>query len=212
MKIKHAVVTLAMGLCATSAMAGFTVEDIPDCLAINATSETPGLDGSSPAPFMVVNDGPGYVAAMAPMMDTLIAEKRLPHNLVALFVSSGGSDAQGSQRGLEYDTMDGVFAEFVETEVIPFVSAECGISLTSDPEGRGAMGGSSGGCAAFTMAWYRPDLFRRVLTYSGTYVNQQYPYQMQDSRLSVSELCELDPHTPGDETYDKYNCIMNFRH
>ena len=136
----------------------------------------PGLDGSSPAPFMVVNDGPGYVAAMAPMMDTLIAEKRLPHNLVALFVSSGGSDAQGSQRGLEYDTMDGVFAEFVETEVIPFVSAECGISLTSDPEGRGAMGGSSGGCAAFTMAWYRPDLFRRVLTYSGTYVNQQYPY------------------------------------
>ena len=78
------------------------------------------------------------------MMDTLIAEKRLPHNLVALFVSSGGSDAQGSQRGLEYDTMDGVFAEFVETEVIPFVSAECGISLTSDPEGRGAMGGSSG--------------------------------------------------------------------
>jgi enterochelin esterase family protein len=25
-------------------------------------------------------------------------------------------------------------------------------------------------------AWFRPDLFRRVLTYSGTYVNQQYPF------------------------------------
>jgi hypothetical protein len=44
-----------------------------------------------------------------------------------------------------------------------------GITLTSDPEGRAAMGGSSGGCAAFTMAWCRPDLFRRVLTYSGKY-------------------------------------------
>ena len=69
-------------------------------VAVDSRVPVQGLDGSSPAPFMVVNDGPGYVAAMAPMMDTLIAEKRLPHNLVALFVSSGGSDAQGSQRGL----------------------------------------------------------------------------------------------------------------
>ena len=37
------------------------------------------------------------------------------------------------------------------------------------------MGGSSGGAAAFTMGWFRPDLYRRILTYSGTYVNQQSP-------------------------------------
>lgn len=133
-----------------------------------------GLEPSDPAPFVVVNDGGSYVENMVPTLDSLIAAGRLPPNLCALFVDSGGSDAQGSQRGLEYDTVDGTFAEFCETEVKPFVEDACGIRLTNDPEGRAAVGGSSGGCAAFTMAWYRPDLFRKVLTYSGTYVNQQY--------------------------------------
>jgi enterochelin esterase family protein len=132
-----------------------------------------GLDPSDPAPFILVNDGGGYVENMVPTLDSLIAAGRVPPNLCALFVDSGGSDAQGSQRGLEYDTVDGTFADFCETEVKPFVESTCGITLTSDPEGRAAMGGSSGGCAAFTMAWFRPDLFRKVLTYSGTYVNQQ---------------------------------------
>ena len=94
----------------------------------------------------------------------------------ALFVASGGSDAQGSQRGLEYDTASGLFAEFIDSEVVPFVSEQCGISLTSDPNGRATVGGSSGGCASFSMAWFRPDLFRKVLTYSATLTNQQYPF------------------------------------
>lgn len=132
-----------------------------------------GLDTSKPAPFIIVNDGGSYVENMVPTLDSLIAAGRVPPNLCALFVDSGGSDAQGSQRGLEYDTVSGTFAEFCETEVIPFVENACGIKLTRNPEGRAAMGGSSGGCAAFTMAWCRPDLFRKVLTYSGTYVNQQ---------------------------------------
>jgi len=41
------------------------------------------------------------------------------------------------------------------------------------------MGGSSGAAAAFTMGWYRPDLYRRILSYSGTYVNQQSPLNAQ---------------------------------
>jgi len=45
-----------------------------------------------------------------------------------------------------------------------------GSTLTRDPDGRAAMGGSSGGVAAFTMAWYHPELYHRVVTYSGTYV------------------------------------------
>ena len=60
--------------------------------------------------------------------------------------------------------MSGVFAEFVDTELVPFVEERCGVKLTSDPNGRAIMGGSSGGSAAFTAAFYRPDLFRRVLT------------------------------------------------
>src|SRR3954470_22762319 len=72
------------------------------------------------------------------------------------------------------------YARFVELEVLPAVlsdpqikAAYPGLSFTSDPEGRAALGCSSGAAAAFTMAWFRPDLFRRVISYSGTFVAQQ---------------------------------------
>ena len=96
--------------------------------------------------------------------------------MIAISIGNGSGDAQGSQRGLEYDTMSGLYAEFVETEVLPLVESECNVKLTKDPEGRATMGCSSGGSCAMIMAWYRPDLYRRVLTYSGTFVNQQWPY------------------------------------
>jgi hypothetical protein len=61
-------------------------------------------------------------------------------------------------------------------EALPLVEAKAGVKLTHDPDGRATMGGSSGGSCALIMAWYRPDLYHRVLTYSGTFVNQQWPY------------------------------------
>ena len=54
--------------------------------------------------------------------------------------------------------------------------AKCNVKLTKDPEGRATMGCSSGGSCALIMAWYHPELYHRVLTYSGTFVNQQWPY------------------------------------
>jgi enterochelin esterase-like enzyme len=125
-------------------------------------------------PFIVAQDGGGYVKTLIPALDTLIHEKRIPV-MAAILIDSGGGDAQGSQRGLEYDTVSDVYANFVETEVLPRAAKEAGVKFTSDPDGRATMGGSSGGAAAFTMSWFRPDLYRRVLTYSGTYVNQQSP-------------------------------------
>jgi enterochelin esterase-like enzyme len=71
--------------------------------------------------------------------------------------------------------MSGLYAEFVEKEVLPLVEKQANVKLTKDPEGRATMGGSSGGSAAMIMAWYHPELYHRVLTYSGTYVNQQWP-------------------------------------
>ena len=128
----------------------------------------------APAPFLVVQDGLGYRDVVTRALDTLIQQRRLPA-MVAVFINSGGGDAQGSERGLEYDTLSDTYARFVETEVLPKITADYHVAFTKDPNGRATMGGSSGGAAAFTMAWFRPDLYRRVLTYSGTYVNQQSP-------------------------------------
>jgi iron(III)-enterobactin esterase len=126
----------------------------------------------TPAPVIVTQDGPDK--SLPVLLDNLIAQHRVPA-MVAIMIQNGGGDSRGSERGLEYDTMSGLYAEFVETEVIPFVEASCGVVITKDPDMRAAMGGSSGGVAAFTMAWFHPDLYHRVITYSGTYVNQAYP-------------------------------------
>jgi enterochelin esterase family protein len=124
------------------------------------------------APFIVGADGPDQPLFTA--LDNLIAQKRVPA-MIAISIGNGSGDAQGSQRGLEYDTMSGRYAEFVETEVLPLVETQCHVKLTKDPDARATMGGSSGGSAALIMAWYHPELYHRVLTYSGTYVNQQWP-------------------------------------
>src|SRR5579862_5860584 len=124
------------------------------------------------APFIVGADGPDQV--LFPVLDNLIAQKRLPV-MIAISIGNGSGDAQGSERGLEYDTMSGRYAEFVESEVLPLVEKQYGVKLTKDPEARATMGGSSGGSCALIMAWYHPELYHRVLTYSGTYVNQQWP-------------------------------------
>jgi enterochelin esterase-like enzyme len=128
------------------------------------------------APFIVGADGPDR--ALFTALDNLIAQKRVPP-MVAISIGNGSGDAQGSERGLEYDTMSGLYAEFVETEVLPRVEKEAGVKLTRDPEGRATMGGSSGGSCALIMAWYHPEWYHRVLTYSGTYVNQQWPSNPQ---------------------------------
>jgi enterochelin esterase-like enzyme len=128
------------------------------------------------APFIVGMDGPDGELFTA--LDSLIAQRWLPA-MIAISIGNGGGDAQGSERGLEYDTMSGRYAEFVETEVLPMVEAKAHVRLTKDPDGRAAMGGSSGGACALIMAWYHPELYHRVLTYSGTYVNQQWPYDAQ---------------------------------
>jgi enterochelin esterase-like enzyme len=145
------------------------------------------------APFMVGADGPDRLLFTA--LDNLIAEHRLPV-MIAISIGNGSGDAQGSERGLEYDTMSGQYAEFVETEVLPLVEAKYHVKLTKNPYGRATMGGSSGGSCALIMAWYHPKLYHRVLTYSGTYVNQQWPYNPQTPHGAWEFHENLIPHSP----------------
>ncbi|HEX4405753.1 MAG TPA: alpha/beta hydrolase-fold protein, partial [Polyangia bacterium] len=135
----------------------------------------------TPAPVMVFQDGTdfyGFDTSVPPVFANLIAKGAMPP-VVAVFAGNGGGDSVGSERGLEYDTVSGLYAAWVDGELLPRVEMETAtqlpaqaVTFTKDPEGRGAVGGSSGGAATFSMAWWHPDLFRRVITFSGTFVNQ----------------------------------------
>ena len=146
------------------------------------------------APFIVGADGPDQ--ALFTALDNLIAQKRVPV-MIAISLGNGSGDAQGSQRGLEYDTMSGRYAEFVETEVLPLVERQYSVTLNRNPEARATMGGSSGGSAALIMAWYHPELYHRVLTYSLTAVNQQWPPSAETPHGAWEFHERLIPNSPA---------------
>jgi enterochelin esterase-like enzyme len=174
----------------------------------------------TPAPFIVIQDGdyavwfgdnvphpvntagnlPG-TANLPRILDNYIAAKKLP-KLIAIFPDNGGGDGGSSERGLEYDTVSGTFAEFVQLEVLPKVISEAqsqlsiNLALTSDPAGRGTLGGSSGGAASFSMAWWHPELFSRIITYSGTFVNQASPVNPMFPH-GCWDYHDFDPYNPA---------------
>lgn len=127
----------------------------------------------TPAPFIVVQDGynPKYHYTVPTILDNLIHDKRLPV-MIAVLVHNGGGDGPGSQRGLEYDSVSDAYTRFIETELLPRIERDYKVRFTKDPEGRATMGGSSGAACALTMAWFHPELYRKVLSYSGTFVDQ----------------------------------------
>ncbi len=139
-------------------------------------------DGTQ-APLLVIHDGPGQLGLVRNALDNLTISKDPKRSLpafIAIAVENGGNDGKNSERGLEYDTMSDRFARFINDEVLPAVlkdpeirKAYPRIAFTGNPWGKAAMGCSSGGAAALTMGWFRPDLFRRLITYSGTFVDQQ---------------------------------------
>jgi enterochelin esterase-like enzyme len=145
------------------------------------------------APFVVGADG--VDRSWPAMLDNMIAQHRIPV-MIGVFIGNGGGDAQGSERGLEYDTMSGKYAAFVEKEVLPLVEKNYGVKLTKDPDGRLAMGQSSGGSAALEMAWYHPEWYHRVLTFSGTYVNQQWPHNDATPHGAAEFWEHLIPESP----------------
>ncbi len=139
-------------------------------------------DGAK-APILIIHDGPGQLSLVRNALDNLTISKdpirRLPA-FIAIAVENGGNDGKKSERGLEYDTLSDRLARFINDEVLPVVlsnpdikAAYPHIGITDNPWGRAVMGCSSGGAAALTMGWFRPDLFRRLIAYSGTFVAQQ---------------------------------------
>jgi gluconolactonase len=133
-----------------------------------------------PACVMIFQDGGGYVpekgAIRAPVvLDNLIANGEMPVT-IAIFINPGvmpalAGDSQQDRynRSLEYDGMGDRYARFLIEEILPEVRKQ--YNLSTNPDDFGLAGGSSGGIAAFTAAWERPDAFRRVLSFVGSFTN-----------------------------------------
>jgi enterochelin esterase family protein len=141
-------------------------------------------DGSKPVAVMVFQDGHAYVGGdvHAPIVfDNLIHKGEMPVT-IGIFLNPGQftdkiEGEQGwnlpkgvrSNRSVEYDSLRPDYATFLEKEILPEVAKK--YKLTDDPEQRAICGMSSGGICAFTVAWERPDLFRKVVSHIGSFTN-----------------------------------------
>ena len=161
----------------------------------------PGYVSATEVPFMVVQDGvrDGYINQMVPLMDNLIPAAMLP-SMAGVFVDPG---TVGDERSFEYDTVSEDYLNFVETELLPLAKAQVksqatiDLNLTQNPEGRGSMGGSSGGSCAFVMGWFHPELYRRLLTISGTFrPNRPTPQYPTGAAVFYEQLIPNSPAKP----------------
>jgi enterochelin esterase-like enzyme len=140
-------------------------------------------DGSRPAAVMVFQDGEGCVnpngtIRVPVVFDNLIHRKEMPVT-IGIFINPGGlknaTNEKARSRGnrsFEYDTLSDQYARFLLEEILPEVGKS--YKLTTDPEGRAIQGNSSGGICAFTVAWQRPDEFRKVVSYIGSFTSIAY--------------------------------------
>ncbi len=157
-------------------------------------------DATKPACLMVFFDGAGMMNATgayrAPVVfDNLIAKKEMPVTIAVginpgtVAPTSPGAKAR-SQRSYEYDSLGDANARFVLDELLP--EALKGLNVTADPAGRAACGNSSGGIAAFTLAWERPDSFRKVVSHIGSFTNIQgghvYPGLIRKTKAAPKPL------------------------
>ena len=136
-------------------------------------------EATKPACLMVFQDGQTYAHSnglfRAPtVFDNLIHKKEMPVT-IGLFVNPGevrpaesGQTAR-SNRSFEYDSLGDLYARFLTEEMLPEVAKK--YNITSDPTGRAIAGISSGGICAWTVAWERPDAFRKVLSHVGSFTN-----------------------------------------
>ena len=119
-------------------------------------------------PFMVDHDGRADAVVQVQLiaaMDILIAEKKIPM-MAAVFIAP-------VSRSVEYDTVSGVYADYLEKIVLPLAEKTGNLKLSQNPDARGAIGQSSGSPAAFGMAWFHTPAFNRIIAYSGSWTQLQ---------------------------------------
>jgi enterochelin esterase-like enzyme len=155
-------------------------------------------DPSEPAALMVFQDGHAFLNENGDMrahnvMDILIYRREIPV-MIGVFINPGRRPDQPepnarewgdrtTNRPTEYNSLDDRYARVITEELLPALKKDYNIS--DDPEMHGIGGSSSGAIAAFTVAWERPDHFRKVLSNVGSFVNLRgghvYPEKVRES-------------------------------
>ena len=150
----------------------------------------PAQYDGSPVASMVFQDGGNYVDPDGQfrtpiVLDNLIAAGDIPV-MVAVFVNPGMIGDQ-SNRSFEYDNLSDAYSQFLVDELLPVVEADFGVDFSDAPEDRGISGHSSGGICAFTVGWHRPDLYGRLMTHNGSFVDIMgggaYPQMILDGEV-----------------------------
>lgn len=132
-----------------------------------------------PAAVMVFLDGGSFVAEggawrTSVVLDNLIHRGEMPV-AIGIFIDPGvvpaltPSGQARLNRSNEYDTVTDRYSRFLLEEILPEVAGN--YNLSQDPNDHAIAGSSSGGICAFTVAWERPDVFHRVLSFIGSYTN-----------------------------------------
>src|SRR5271168_3890739 len=146
-------------------------------------------DAAAPASLMVFNDGQAFMASDGDLraqnvMDNLIYRREIPV-MIGVFINPGRRPDQpeptpkdwgdrNTNRPTEYNSLDDRYASVIVDELLPVLYKEYNIS--KDPERHGIGGASSGAIAAFTVAWERPNQFRKVLSIVGSFTNLRGGY------------------------------------
>jgi len=140
----------------------------------------PNHQPAEEACLMVWQDGsrhadPNGALRVPVVFDNLIHKKEMPRT-VGIFIDPGRKpeqpeDGKASNRSFEYDSLGDAYVRFLIDEIIPEVEKRFQVKLRRSPEACAIAGGSSGGICAFTAAWERPDKFRKVLSWVGSFVD-----------------------------------------
>lgn len=147
-----------------------------------------------PVAVTVFQDGERhYLKPVPTVFDNLIHRGDMPVT-AAIFVNPGVFSDGRRNRSIEYDTLSDSYARFVLEELLP--AAEKTVQLRKDPESRAIAGMSSGGICAFTVAWQRPDQFRKVISWAGSFVNIAAGESLREGGHNYPALIRRLPRKP----------------
>ena len=170
-----------------------------------------------PAALLVFQDGKKFVSGfkVPNVLDNLIHKKEIPPT-IGLFIDPGDIPKDGkpnpkpSNRSVEYDTLSDQYARFLIEEILPEVGKT--VNISKDPYQRAIGGSSSGAICSFTVAWNRPDQFRKVISFIGsfTYIRGGHKYPEMIRNTPAKPICVFLQDGSNDINHDNPDPKFNW--